>query len=116
MLVCDGDNPRMLVMNGHPVSSMAVPVYVRAKHKIPKCVSGSAMRDLSRDFKALAYTNVSKGVNYLNKDVVRKVLKVKLPKVEFAKSYPRDIAAYNDKIDRLYIAHEKRVRKVLSKF
>ena len=56
----------MLVMNGHPVSSMAVPVYVRAKHKIPKCVSGSAMRDLSRDFKALAYTNVSKGVNYLN--------------------------------------------------
>ena len=103
-------------MNGHPVSSMAVPVYVRAKHQIPKCVSSSAMRDLSREFKALAYTNISKGVNYLNKDVVRKVLKVRMPKVELMKLCPRDIAAYNDKIDRLYIAHEKRVRKVLNKF
>ena len=116
VLVCDAKNPRMLVMNGHPVSSMAVPVYVRAKHKIPQCVSDPSMRDLSREFKALAYTNVSKGVNYLNKDVVRKVLKVKMPKVELLSSYPRDIAAYNDKIDRLYTAHEKRVRKVLNKF
>ena len=116
VLICDGNNPRLLAMNGHPVSSIAVPVYVRAKHKIPKCVSSSAMQELSREFKAKAYTNISKGVNYLNKDVVRKVLKIKLPKIDMPKRYPQDIVAYNDKIDQLYLTHEKRVRKALSKF
>ena len=116
VMVCDGDNPRMLVMNGHSVSSMAVPIYVRAKHKIPQCVSGSAMVELSREFKAKAYSTVARGKRLLNKDVVRKVLRIKQSKVEMPKLFPSDIEAFNARIDRLYVAHEKRVRKALAKF
>jgi hypothetical protein len=114
VIVCDGNNPRMLAMNGHPVSSIAVPVYVRAKHEIPKCVSGSAMQELSREFKAKAYVKITKTGRYLNKELVRNVLNIKLPKIEMPKQMPANIQAFNKKIDKLYAKHEKRVRKVLN--
>lgn len=116
VLVCDGNNPRMLVMNGHSVSSIAVPVYVKAGRNIPQCVRGDAMRELSQDFRAKAYYLPADGIRILNKEVVRKVLKIKQPKIDMPKELPTDIAAFNARIDALYAKHEERVRKVLSKY
>ncbi len=116
VLVCDGKNPRMLVMNGHSVSSLAVPVYVHAKREIPRCVRGDAMRLLSNDFRAKAYVKVTDKKNVLNKSLVRRVLNIKQPKIDMPKELPSDIRAFNAKIDKAFAKHEKRVRKVLSKF
>ena len=116
VMVCDGKNPRMLVMNGHSVSSLAVPVYVKAKHNIPQCVKGDAMRLLSNDFKQKAYYDIADNIHILNKDVVRKVLAIKQPKIDMPKEMPSDIEAFNKRIDKLYAKYEKRVRKTLSKF
>ncbi len=115
VIVCDGKNPRMLVMNGHSVSSLAVPVYVRAKENIPECVHGNAMRLLSNDFREKAYTTVSKR-KLLNKELISKVLKIKQPKIAMPKEMPSNIRAFNAKIDKQFAKHEKRVRKVLDKF
>lgn len=116
VLVCDGNNPRMLVMNGHSVSSVAVPVYVKAKRNIPLCVRGSAMRELSEEFRSKAYYRPATGISILNKDLVRKVLKIKQPKIDMPKEMPADIQAFNDRIDLLFTKHEKKVRKVLAKY
>ena len=116
VMVCDGKNPRMLVMNGHPVSSLAVPVYVKAESAIPKCVHGDAMRLLSNDFRQKAYIKKGSKSYYLNKVLISKVLEIKHPKIEMPSEMPADIRKFNTKIDKLYAKHEKRVRKVLSKF
>jgi len=117
VLVCDKENPRMLVTNGHPVSSVAVPVYVKAKYNIPKCVKGDAMRILSEEFRALAYTKTErKGYIILNKEVVRKVLAIKQPTIDFPKVMPQNIKAFNADIDKKFAKYEKRVRKVLKRF
>ena len=118
VIVCDGKNPRMLVMNGHSVSSLAVPVYVRAKENIPECVHGDAMRLLSNDFREQAYTLVvdkKKKKSLLNKELIRQVLDIKQPKVAMPSEMPKNIAAFNAKIDKAFAKHEKRVRKVLNK-
>ena len=116
VMVCDAKNPRMLVMNGHSVSSLAVPVYVNAKREIPQCVRGNSMRLLSNDFKAKAYYEIADGIRILNKDVVSKVLKIKQPKIDMPSEMPKDIRAFNARIDEQFAKHEKRVRKVLAKF
>ena len=115
VIVCDGENPRMLVMNGHSVSSLAVPVYVKAKENIPECVHGDAMRLLSNDFRAKAYTKIAKKT-LLNKELISKVLKIKQPKIAMPSEMPKNIRAFNAKIDKAFTKHEKRVRKVLDKF
>lgn len=115
VIVCDGKNPRMLAMNGHSVSSLAVPVYVKAKENIPECVHGNAMRLLSNDFREKAYITVSKR-KLLNKELIRKVLKIKQPKIVMPEEMPSDIRAFNARIDKIFYKHEKRVRKVLAKF
>jgi hypothetical protein len=115
VIVCDGKNPRMLVMNGHSVSSLAVPVYVRAKENIPECVHGDAMRLLSNDFREKAYTTVNKK-KLLNKELISKVLQIKQPKIAMPSEMPKNITAFNAKIDKAFAKHEKRVRKVLDKF
>ena len=116
VLVCDRKNPRMLAMNGHSVSSVAVPVYVKAGQHIPQCVQGDAMRLLSNDFCAKAYRKIGEKRFVLNKEVVRKVLKIKQPKIAIPKEMPSDIRTFNAKIDAKFAKHEQRVRKVLSKF
>ena len=116
VIVCDGKNPRMLVMNGHSASSLAVPVYVNAKMNIPECVHGDAMRLLSNDFRAKAYTSVSKKKQLLNKELISKVLQIKQPKIKMPSEMPKNIRAFNAKIDKAFAKHEKRVRKVLKKF
>lgn len=115
VMVCDGENPRMLVMNGCPVSSIAVPIYVKAKHEIPQCVGGTAMRDLSREFKAKAYHTVADGIRILNKELVSNVLKIELPKIDMPKRMPSDIRTFNTDIDKKFAAHAKRVSKVVGK-
>jgi hypothetical protein len=116
VIVCDGKNPRMLVMNGHSVSSLAVPIYVKAKENIPECVHGDAMRLLSNDFRAKAYTKVGEKKMLLNKELISKVLAIKQPKVEMPSEMPKNIEAFNAKLDKTFAKYEKRVRKVLSKF
>ncbi len=115
VLVCDGKNPRMLVMNGHSVSSVAVPVYVKAKRNIPQCVRGGAMRELSEDFRAKAYFRPADGISILNKELVRKVLNIKQPKIDMPREMPADIHAFNAHIDELYAKYERKVRKILDK-
>lgn len=115
VLVCDAKNPRMLVMNGHTVSSLAVPVYVNAKGDIPQCVKGVAMQRLSEDFCAKAYNNLEYEGSVLNKEVVRDVLKIKHPKIAMPKRVPANIEIFNARLDRLFANHEQRVRKVLAK-
>lgn len=116
VMVCDAKNPRMLVMNGHSVSSLAVPVYVKAEREIPQCVRGNAMRLLSNDFKEKAYYEIADGIRILNKEVVSKVLKIKQPKIDMPSEMPKDIRAFNAHIDEEFAKYEKRVRKVLAKF
>ena len=115
VMVCDGENPRMLAMNGHSASSLAVPIYVKAGSKIPECVHGEAMRILSDDFRAKAYTAVGKK-KLLNKELISRVLSIKQPKIEMPKEMPTNIVAFNAKIDKKFAKHEKRVRKVLSRY
>ena len=116
VMVCDGKNPRMLVMNGHSVSSLAVPVYVKAEREIPQCVKGDAMRLLSNDFREKAYYKNSDNKVILNKDVISAVLAVKHPKIEMPSEMPKDIRKFNSRIDKQFAKHEKRVRKVLAKY
>ena len=116
VIVCDGENPRMLAMNGHSASSLAVPIYVKAEKNIPECVHGDAMRLLSNDFRAKAYTPVGEKKKLLNKEFISKVLAVKQPKIEMPSEMPKNIRAFNAKIDKAFAKYEKRVRKVLKKF
>ena len=115
VLVCDGKNPRLLVINGHSVPGLAVPVYVKAKREIPQCVKGNSMRLLAEDFQAKAYRPVGDKINLINKEIIGKVLKVRQPKIEMPKEMPSDIRAFNAAIDKKFAAYEKRVRKVLDK-
>ena len=116
VMVCDKENPRMLVMNGHTVSSLAVPVYVKANDAIPQCVKGDSMRLLSDSFCAKAYTKGKYEGSELRKDVVRAVLKIKQPNIDMPKALPMDMESFNDHIDKLYIKYEKQVRKVLKRY
>ena len=115
VIVCDAKCPRMLVTIGHSVPGTAVPIYVQAKHNIPKCVNGNAMYLLSNEFLKKAYLKAGKD-RILQKDVVRKVLKIKQPEIVFPQQMPSDIEAFNAKIDQQFAKHAKRVRKVLAKF
>lgn len=116
VIVCDAHNPRMLVMNGHPVSSIAVPVYVKAEHEIPQCVHGDAMRLLSNDFREKGYSLNADKKRVLNKEVVSSVLKINHPKIEMPREMPTNIRAFNADIDRKFAKHARRVRKVLKRF
>ena len=116
VLVCDAKCPRMLVAIGHSVPGVTVPIYVQAKHQIPECVHGDAMRQLSDDFREKAYTTVAEGKHRLEKEVVSKVLRIKQPKFEMSATMPTDIEAFNRKVDAQFAKYEQRVRKVLAKF
>ena len=115
VMVCDGKNPRLLVINGHSVPGLAVPVYVKAKREIPQCVKGNSMRLLAEYFQSKAYIPVGDKIRVMNKELIAKVLKVKQPKIEMPKEMPSDIRAFNASIDKRFAAYEKRVRKVLDK-
>lgn len=115
-MVCDGKNPRMLVVNGHPVPGLALPVYVNAGKEIPKCLNGEKMRVLGNDFQGVAYKKLGKKKYQLNKEVASAVLKVKQPVVEMPKAMPEDIKKFNARLDKMYNKHEKKVRKVINRY
>ena len=115
VLVCDAKNPRMLVMNGHPASSLAVPVYVKAKEAIPHCVKGKAMYRLSEKFCSKAYSSRANLGAELNKEVVRKVLAVGNACAEMPAEMPADMKSFNKKLGKLYVGHAKAVKKAMKK-
>lgn len=110
VIVCSS-TPRMDVIVGHPVAGMAVPVWVAAKHGIPKCVSGRAMYDLGRTFVAKAYTHDAKRV-YLNKEVTRRALKINND-IKSPKTMPIDIVKFNNKVDQIFEKHRRQMMQIL---
>ena len=116
VLVCDAKCPRMLVTIGHSVSGIAVPIYVQAKHNIPECAKSNNMQLLSNDFKAKAYHWVKGKGAMLHKDIIRHVLKIKQPRIDFPQQLPANIEACNANIDKQFNKHAVRVRRVLAKF
>ena len=103
----------MLVMNGHPVASVAVPVYVRAKEDIPQCVRGSEMTNLGQLFCAKAYSQVEKKRYSLNKEVISGVLRIESPEIAIPQSMPKNIKAFNRKIDKQFSIYKNKVTKLL---
>ena len=113
VLICDSKEPRMLVMNGHPVASVAVPVYVRAKEDIPQCVRGSEMTNLGQQFCAKAYSWVEKKRYNLNKEVISGVLRIESPEIAIPQSMPKNIKTFNRKIDKQFSIYKNKVTKLL---
>ena len=113
--ICDAENPRMLVVIGHPTSAMAVPVYVKAKNAIPECAGGRTALELSEEARAKIYTQIEELKFDVNKPVVEALLKVK-SSFKMPKEMPKDIEAFNAKIDAKFEKHAAKIRKVLSKF
>ena len=112
VMVCDAKNPRMLVAVGLPQAGMGVPVYVKAKNAIPKCVSEGAMLALCNEVREKTYKARTKKVALLDKATMSKVLSVKTV-CEMPSSYPSDIEAFNSKIERAFEEHAKRVRRAI---
>ena len=112
VMVCDGENPRMLAMVGHPVVGVPVPVYVKAKRSIPECVGGRSALELSEAFRAKAYKQISELKFEVNEPLVKALLKhgtqYKMPK-----KMPANIEKFNAKIDRFFANHAQKVRKEL---
>ena len=110
-IIC-GKHPRMLVSMGYPAACPAIPVWLEAKGAIPKCLSGSASHELGRRFIEQAYTRVAKKHYTLNKDLVRKALKVKT-KFPFPEQMPKNIEKFNQKIDKKFAKHCRRIDALL---
>ena len=113
--ICDKENPRMLVVVGHPVTGMAVPVYVNAKHNIPECVGGRASLDLSNEFRTKAYKEVEELKYEVNEPLVEALLKIEA-KVQIPSKMPANIKRYNAAIDKSFAKHAAKIRKVMSQF
>ena len=113
VLICDSKEPRMLVMNGHPVAAVAVPVYVRAKEDIPQCVHGSEMVNLGQLFCAKAYSQIEKKRYLINKKVISSVLRIESPKIAIPQSMPKNIKTFNRKIDKQFSIYKNKVTKLL---
>ena len=112
VMVCDGENPRMLAMVGHPVVGAPVPVYVKAKNAIPECVGGRSALELSEAFRAKAYKQIDKLRYETNEPLVKALLKYGT-QYKMPKKMPCNIEKFNAKVDRFFENHAKKVRKVL---
>ena len=112
IMVCDAANPRMLVAVGLPSAAMAVPVYVKAKQDIPKCVNGYAMLNLCNGFRAKTYNKISKTEVEMDKELISKVVKVNTV-CEMPSEMPENIKKFNAQIDKKFAKHAKMVRKAL---
>lgn len=110
VMVCDAENPRMLVAVGLPQASMGVPVYVKAKTALPQCVSEGAMLALSNEVRAKTYKALPEKRSRLDKATMGKVVSVKTI-CEMPSTYPSDIEAFNARIDKAFEEHAKRVRQ-----
>ena len=116
--ICDKENPRMVVVIGHPTSCMAVPVYVKAKNAIPQCAGGNGGRttlELSEEVRAKVYHQIDELKFEVNKPLVNALLKVKTT-TKMPKDMPKDIEKFNAKLDARFAKHAAKIRKVLAKF
>lgn len=119
IIICS-DEPKMLISNGHPVSGMLVPIWVKQKDNFPKCMQPfSDMFRLSREFTEKAYyrrTLSSKNkVTCLNKEVISAVRAVNPPVIPW-KDVPADFNQYNVYVDNLWNGRAVKLRRILSKF
>ena len=112
VMVCDGANPRMLAMVGHPVVGVPVPVYVKAKSAIPECVGGRSALELSEEFRAKAYKQLDELRYEANEPLIKALLKYGA-QYKMPRTMPRDIEKFNAKVDRFFENHANKVRKVL---
>lgn len=115
VMVCDGENPRMLVSVGHPVVAIVVPVYVKAANAIPECVAGRPSLLLSEEFRAKAYTKIEELKYEVNKPLIKSLLKIE-SRVAIPRQMPEDIEQFNAKIDARFAKHAAKVRKVLARY
>lgn len=113
--ICDKENPRMLVLIGHPVSGMAVPIYVKAKSAIPECAGGRTALELSEEFRAKAYHKVDELKYDVNKPLVNALLKIET-RCPMPRKMPKNIEKFNQKLDARFAKHAAKVRKVLADF
>ncbi len=114
VMVCDAENPRMLVSVGHPAATMAVPVYVKAKTALPECIKGEAMLNLGNEFRTITHKGNAKDIANMEYDKVRIEKAVKINTVcKMPSELPKDIEKFNAKIDKLFAKHAAKVRKVL---
>ena len=112
VMVCDGANPRMLAMVGHPIVGVPVPVYVKAKQAIPECVGGRSALELSEAFRAKAYKQLDELRYEVNEPLIKRLLKYGA-QYKMPRKMPQNIEKFNAKIDKFFAQHAKRVRKEL---
>ena len=115
VMVCDGENPRMLVSVGHPVVAMVVPVYVKAENRIPESVAGRPSLLLSEEFRAKAYIQLDELRYEVNKPLINSLLKIE-SRVAMPHHMPENIEQFNAKIDALFVKHAAKVRRVLARY
>ena len=115
VMVCDGENPRMLVSVGHPVVAIVVPVYVKAENAIPECVAARPSLLLSEEFRAKAYTQLDELRYEVNKPLINSLLKIE-SRVAMPRQMPENIEQFNTKIDALFAKHAAKVRRVLARY
>ena len=113
--VCDRQNPRMLVIVGHPTAGMAVPIYVKAKGALPKCAGGRTALDLSEQVRAKVYSKVDELKYEVNKPLVAELLKVKT-RCAMPRTQPKNIDRFNERIDARFAEHAAKIRRVLDRF
>lgn len=112
VMVCDGANPRLLAMVGHPVVGAPVPVYVKAKSAIPECVGGRSALDLSEAFRTKAYKKVGELKYEVNEPLVNELLKFGT-QYKMPRKMPQNIEKFNAKIDKFFAKHAQKVRNKL---
>lgn len=120
-IVC-GRHPRILVSMGYPVVCPAIPVWVEAKEQIPECLSGKSAYMLGRKFMQKAYIRDGKTKGrggkmvsryYLNKPLVREVLKIKT-KFPSLNKMPKNIKKFNQNVDAKFNKHKERIETLMS--
>ncbi len=117
VIVCDGKNPRMDVVNGHPAACFPVTAWVEAGANLPKCITGTDMFKLSRDFRIAAYDNEKQGRRrfvWLNQDLTYKVVSATMKSCKKApKKTPKDFTKYNASVEKRFIKHKARIDKLI---
>lgn len=115
VLVCDKENPRMDIILGNPVAGIAVPVWVKNGHRIPRCVAGPESMELGKRYTQKAYVRKNKRGWALNKPLVREVLAAQT-RVKIPTRPPKNITRFNAKIDETFDRHRAKIDKILLKY
>ena len=115
VLVCDKENPRMDIILGNPVAGIAVPVWVKNGHRIPRCIAGPESMELGKRYTQKAYVRKNKRGWALNKPLIREVLAAQT-RVKIPTRPPKNITRFNAKIDETFDRHRAKIDKILLKY